>query len=74
MYRISYGLAGLIVFGYFLWHPLYYLNLTAFEILSFSLSFAWIMLLINTLVRILFNPRVVYQVDIVKDVEKITEK
>jgi hypothetical protein len=25
-------------------------------------------------VRILFNPRVVYQVDIVKDVEKITEK
>lgn len=74
MYRISYSLAGLIVFGYFLWHPLYYLNLTAFEILSFSLSFAWIMLLINTLVRILFNPRVVYQVDIVKDVEKITEK
>lgn len=74
MYRISYGLAGLIVFGYFLWHPFYYLNLTAFEILSFSLSFAWIMLLINTLVRILFNSRVVYQVDIVKDVEKITEK
>ncbi|WP_081167957.1 DUF998 domain-containing protein [Lactococcus garvieae] len=70
LYRVSYGLAALIIFGYFLWHPLYYLNLTAFEILSFSLSFAWIMLLINTLVRILFNPRVVYHAEIFKEESK----
>ncbi|MEY8538671.1 DUF998 domain-containing protein [Lactococcus muris] len=67
MYRISYALASLIALGYFLWHPLHYLSLTAFEILSFSLSFAWIMLLINNLVRILFNTRVIYLVDIAKE-------
>lgn len=70
MYRVSYGLAALILFGYFLWHPLYYLNLTAFEILSFSLSFAWVMLLINTLVKILFNSKEIYQVGVLRESEK----
>lgn len=61
-YWISYLIVGLIVLSYLLWHPVYYLTLTAFEILSFSLSFAWIMLLINTLLTTLWGGRQTYVV------------
>ena len=62
LYIMSYIIVGLILISYFLWHPVYYLTLTAFEILSFSLSFAWLLLLINNLINLLWNDRKIYQV------------
>lgn len=67
LYQMSYIIVGLILLSYFLWHPVYYLTLTAFEILSFSLSFAWLMLLVNTLINMLWNDRKVYKVGVAQE-------
>ncbi|GBG97072.1 AbrB/MazE/SpoVT family DNA-binding domain-containing protein [Lactococcus termiticola] len=64
IYWISYGIVALIILSYLLWHPFHYFSLTAFEMLSFSLSFAWIMLLINNLLGMLWNTKQTYQVEI----------
>lgn len=57
LYRMSYFIVALILISYVLWHPIHYLTLTAFEILSFSLSFAWLLLLVNTLINMLWNTK-----------------
>ncbi|RZI48314.1 AbrB/MazE/SpoVT family DNA-binding domain-containing protein [Lactococcus kimchii] len=62
LYRMSYLIVALILISYILWHPIHYLTLTAFEILSFSLCFAWLLLLVNTLINLLWNNRKIYQV------------
>jgi len=67
MYWISYGIVALIILSYLLWHPFHYFSLTAFEMLSFSLSFAWIMLLINNLLGMLWNRKESYQVAVQKE-------
>lgn len=70
LYQMSYIIVGLILFSYFLWHPVHYLTLTAFEILSFSLSFAWLLLLVNTLINMLWNDRKIYKVTVSKENEE----
>lgn len=62
-FYISYGIVILIVISYLLWHPIHYLTLTAFEILSFSLSLAWVMFLINALTNMLFKNTIRYKVE-----------
>ncbi|MGO2416747.1 MAG: DUF998 domain-containing protein, partial [Lactococcus cremoris] len=57
-------IVALILISYVLWHPIHYLTLTAFEILSFSLSFAWLLLLVNTLINMLWNTKKIYQVSL----------
>ncbi len=70
IYAISYTIVILLVLSYILWHPIHYLTLTAFEILSFSLSFAWLMLLINNLLGMLWNEKKIYKVTISKEEAK----
>ncbi|MFC4652396.1 DUF998 domain-containing protein [Lactococcus nasutitermitis] len=67
IYVVSYIIVTLIAISFVLWHFVHYLTLTAFEILSFSLSFAWMMLLINNLLSLLWNNRKVYKVSISSD-------
>lgn len=62
--RLSYGVVGVMVIIYVLWHFVHYLSLTAFEIFSFALSFAWLMLFINTLMGLLWDDRKIYKVEI----------
>ncbi|MDH8063572.1 DUF998 domain-containing protein [Lactococcus lactis subsp. lactis] len=73
LYRMSYFIVGLILISYFLWHPIHYLTLTAFEILSFSLSFAWLLLLVNTLINMLWNTKKIYKVSL-NSIEEKSEK
>lgn len=70
VYQVSYIIVGLLALSYVLWHFVHYLTLTAFEILSFSLSFAWLMLLINSLLNVLWNEKKVYKVTVIKEDEK----
>lgn len=63
MYIISYAIVALLAFSYVMWHYVHYFTLTAFEILSFSLSFAWVMLLINHLLKLIWDQRKVYHVE-----------
>ncbi|PCR99534.1 ABC transporter permease [Lactococcus fujiensis] len=67
IYYISYAIVGFLALSYYLWHFVHYFTLTAFEILSFSLSFAWIMLLINTLLQMVWNIKKVYQVELIDE-------
>ena len=73
LYRMSYFIVGLILISYVLWHPIHYLTLTAFEILSFSLSFAWLLLLVNTLINMLWNTKKIYKVSL-NSIEEKNEK
>ena len=73
LYRMSYFIVGLILISYVLWHPIHYLTLTAFEILSFSLSFAWLLLLVNTLINMLWNTKKIYKVSL-NSIEEKSEK
>ncbi|WP_374284918.1 DUF998 domain-containing protein [Lactococcus sp.] len=73
-YYLSYAIVAILALSYFLWHPIYYLTLTAFEILSFSVCFAWIMLLINSLLRIIWEEKKVYQVEIITAEEDTKNK
>ena len=73
LYRMSYFIVALILISYVLWHPIHYLTLTAFEILSFSLSFAWLLLLVNTLINMLWNTKKIYQVSL-NGIEEKSEK
>ncbi|MCL2676598.1 MAG: DUF998 domain-containing protein [Streptococcaceae bacterium] len=66
-HSISYAIIGVLVVSYLLWHPVHYLTLTGFEILSFSLGFAWIMLLISNLSNLLFGERKIYKVEKIKE-------
>lgn len=68
--RMSYGIVGALLVVYLLWHPTRYLTLTAFEILSFTLSFAWLMLFINSLINLLWDERRVYRVVVNNKSEK----
>jgi hypothetical protein len=70
---MSYFIVGLILISYVLWHPIHYLTLTAFEILSFSLSFAWLLLLVNTLINMLWNTKKIYKVSL-NSIEEKSEK
>jgi hypothetical protein len=69
-YIISYVIVAVILICYFLWHPVYYFTLTAFEILSFSLSFAWLLLLVNRLIDMLWNNHKVYRVVVSEEAEQ----
>lgn len=73
LYRMSYLIVGLIFLSYLLWHPIHYLTLTAFEILSFSLSFAWLLLLVNSLINMLWNDQKLYRVGL-NPQTKVTKK
>ncbi|MDR0199778.1 MAG: DUF998 domain-containing protein [Streptococcaceae bacterium] len=59
---VSYGIVLLLIIVYILWYFVSYFSLTSFEILSFSLSFAWFMLFINTLLSLLWNEKRTYKV------------
>lgn len=73
-YLVSYSTVLLLAISFILWHFIHYLTLTAFEILSFSLSFAWVMLLINYFLKLLWNEKKVYKVTISKDEKKGDDK
>ncbi|MDN6900401.1 AbrB/MazE/SpoVT family DNA-binding domain-containing protein [Oenococcus sicerae] len=45
----AYGFAGLMVLSEILFQTVHYLSLTAFEIISFSLAFGWLVLLMQNL-------------------------
>ena len=60
--RISYGVVVVLIISYALWRFVHYFSLTAFEIVSFALSFAWVLLFINTLMGLLWDDRKIYRV------------
>lgn len=68
--NISYGIALLLAISYISWKFVGYLSLTAFEIISFASSFAWLMLFINRLTKMLWGVHETYEVsfvDVVSD-------
>lgn len=59
---ISYGVVVFLVVSYVSWKMIGYLNLTAFEIISFAASFSWLMLFINRLTKMLQGVHEIYEV------------
>jgi hypothetical membrane protein len=47
--QLSYATAGILIFSSLLFQPIGYLSLTAFELIAFMLTFAWLLLLLQHL-------------------------
>jgi hypothetical protein len=47
--RLSYFILGAMVVAEILFNFVHYLNLTAFELLAFSLTFVWLVLFLRTI-------------------------
>jgi hypothetical protein len=60
--RLSYGIVVFLFVSFVLWRGFHYFSLTAFEILSFAASFAWLMLFISRLTSMLWDEHKTYQV------------
>ncbi|GAB2024683.1 DUF998 domain-containing protein [Lactovum odontotermitis] len=60
--HVSYGIIVFLFISFVLWRGFHYFSLTAFEILSFAASFAWLMLFINRLTSMLWDDHKTYQV------------
>ncbi|GEK29279.1 AbrB/MazE/SpoVT family DNA-binding domain-containing protein [Furfurilactobacillus siliginis] len=61
---LSYSIGGLLVVTSILFQPIGYLSLTAYEMIGFTIAFSWMVLLLQTLQRRLFETNNVFHVDV----------
>lgn len=61
---LSYSIGGLLVVTSILFQPIGYLSLTAYEMIGFTMAFSWMVLLLQTLQRRLFETNNVFHVDV----------
>lgn len=64
--QLSYTLGGSLLLVAFLFQGIHYLSLTAFELISFGIAFAWLLLLLQCLINIIMKKGKVYEVVVSK--------
>ncbi|GAB6093402.1 DUF998 domain-containing protein [Furfurilactobacillus curtus] len=61
---LSYVIGGLLVTASLLFQPIGYLSLTAYELIGFTMAFAWLLLLLQRLQRLVVGEQATYTVTI----------
>lgn len=64
--RLSYIIGGILAFYYLVFKLANYLSLTAFELITFMLAFAWILLLLEYIENLVQNNVYIFPIEIVK--------
>lgn len=61
---LSYVIGGLLVAASLLFQPIGYLSLTAYELIGFTMAFAWLLLLLQRLQRLVVGEQATYTVTV----------